>query len=147
MFKSLMDSLTDLAQSRLLGIISNKKRLVASLLGSVSRHRAYSAADPTHPHAVAQQKAAAHTHMPHNIRAHEYDAIDSDLPQSRKGRLGVPGVLYGHWVIGVRLSLGMSIFWVRLGWGVLARAAPLVAGGGAIIVRTEVSWRRLRCCD
>ena len=38
LFKSLLDSLTDLAQSRLLSIISNKRRLVAALPGSVSRH-------------------------------------------------------------------------------------------------------------
>jgi hypothetical protein len=34
MFKSLLDSLTDLAQSRLLGIIRNKKRLVDALPGA-----------------------------------------------------------------------------------------------------------------
>ncbi len=48
MFKSLLDSLTDLAQSRLLGIIRNMKRLVAALPGGVSRHRAHSDASPTH---------------------------------------------------------------------------------------------------
>jgi hypothetical protein len=37
MFKSLLDSFTDLAQSRLLGIIRNKKRLVDALPGGV-RH-------------------------------------------------------------------------------------------------------------
>ena len=52
MFKLLMTSLTDLAQSRLLGIISNTKRLVAKLPGIGNRHRANSAADPTHPQAV-----------------------------------------------------------------------------------------------
>ena len=62
LFKSLLDSLTDPAQSRLLGIISNKKRLVTSLPRSVSRHRAYSAADPAHPHAVTQQETSTNTY-------------------------------------------------------------------------------------
>jgi len=34
LFKSLLDSLTDLAQSRLLGIIRNQKRLVDALQGN-----------------------------------------------------------------------------------------------------------------
>ena len=47
LFKSLLDSLTDLAHSRLLGIISNRKRLVDALPREVSRHRAHSDAAPT----------------------------------------------------------------------------------------------------
>ena len=39
MFKSLLDSLTDLAKSHLLGIVRNMKSLVKALLGSISRHR------------------------------------------------------------------------------------------------------------
>jgi len=38
MFKSLLDSRVDLAQSRYLGIVRNKKRLVNALLGGVSHH-------------------------------------------------------------------------------------------------------------
>ena len=56
LFKSLMGSLTDLAQSRLLGIVSNRRRLVAALPGSVSRHRAYSAATPPH-HTIHETRA------------------------------------------------------------------------------------------
>ncbi len=48
MFKSLLDSLIDLAQSCLLGILRNKKRLVDALPGAVSRYRAHSAATPPH---------------------------------------------------------------------------------------------------
>jgi len=47
LFKSLLDSLTDLAQSRLLGVIRNKKRLVAAI-PSGYRHRAHSVPSPTH---------------------------------------------------------------------------------------------------
>ena len=47
-FKSLLDSLTDLAQSRLLGIIKNRNGLVDALPGGVSRHRAHSDASPAH---------------------------------------------------------------------------------------------------
>ncbi len=62
LFKSLLDSLMDLAQSRLLGIIRNKKRLVDALLGGVSRHRAHSGASPAHHLATSQQEADTHTH-------------------------------------------------------------------------------------
>ncbi len=75
MFKSLLDSLTDLAQSRLLGIIRNKKRLVDALLGGVSRHRAHSDASPAHHLANPQQEAATHTHMTRTTRAPESTAI------------------------------------------------------------------------
>ena len=50
LFKSLMDELTDLAQSRLLCLIMNMKRSVDALSWAVSRHRARSAATPTHTH-------------------------------------------------------------------------------------------------
>ncbi len=46
--KSLLDSITDLAQLRLLCIIRNKKRLVDALPGGVRHHRAHSVASPTH---------------------------------------------------------------------------------------------------
>ena len=53
MFKSLLlDALADLAQSRLLGIIRNMKRLIDSLQGAVSRHRAHSGATPSHTQAA-----------------------------------------------------------------------------------------------
>ena len=76
MFKSLMDSITDLAQSCLLVIISNMKRLVASLPGSVSHHRAYSVANPAHPHAVTQQETTIYTHRTRGIQAQEDTAMD-----------------------------------------------------------------------
>jgi hypothetical protein len=53
MFSSLLDTLTDLAHSRLLGIIRNMKRFVEALPGAVRRNRAHSAATPTHAHGVA----------------------------------------------------------------------------------------------
>jgi hypothetical protein len=73
-----MASLTNLEQSRLLGIIGNTRRLVASLPGIVSRHRANSAADSADPQAVAQQETTAHTHRPRESRAQENDVIDRD---------------------------------------------------------------------
>ena len=69
-----------------------------------------------------------------------------EFPQSREERLGVPGLSSGHLMVGVRPSRGMPFFWVRLWQGGLRRAASLVAGGGAIIVRAEVSWKRILCC-
>ena len=54
MFKSLLDALADLAQSRLLGIMRNMKRLVDSLPRAANRHRAHSGAPPSHTHAAAQ---------------------------------------------------------------------------------------------
>jgi hypothetical protein len=47
LFKSLMDSLTDLAQFRLLGVIRNMKRLVDALPGGY-RDQAHSVPSPTH---------------------------------------------------------------------------------------------------
>jgi hypothetical protein len=61
LFKSLMDSLTDLAHSRLVGFIVNRKRIVYSLRGEVSCHRAHSAAPPSHTLA-ARQRTTTHTH-------------------------------------------------------------------------------------
>ena len=61
-FKSLLDALTNLAESRLIGIIRNKKRLVKALPGAIRRHRSHSAATPTHPHAATQQGVVTHTH-------------------------------------------------------------------------------------
>ena len=54
LFKSLWDSLTVLAESRLIGIIRNRKHLVDALAGAISRHRAHSAATPTHTQAALQ---------------------------------------------------------------------------------------------
>ena len=48
LLKSLLNSLTDSAQSRLLGIIRNRKRLVDALTDGVRYHRANSDAFPTH---------------------------------------------------------------------------------------------------
>jgi hypothetical protein len=70
LFKSLMDSLTDLAQSRLLDIISNRRRSVATLPGSASRRRTYSDAGTSH-------------RTTHETRAQ--GSVDMDLSQS--GRL------------------------------------------------------------
>ncbi len=75
LFKSLLDSLTDLAQSRFLGIIRNRKRLVDALSGGVSRHRAHSDASPLHHLATPQQEAAPPTHRTRTTRAPESTAI------------------------------------------------------------------------
>jgi hypothetical protein len=75
LFKSMLDSLTDLAQFRLLGIIRNKKCLVDALPGGVRHHRANSDASPTHHLAAHQQGAAIHTHRARMTRAPESNAI------------------------------------------------------------------------
>ena len=75
LFKSLLDSLTDLAQARLLGIIRNRKRLVDFVPGGVSRHRAHSDASPAHQQATPQQEAATHTLRTRTTRAPESTAI------------------------------------------------------------------------
>ena len=62
LFKSLLDSLTDLTQSRLLGIISNRKRLVEALPRNNKSIRANSAVDKPHTKAITQQETASHTH-------------------------------------------------------------------------------------
>ena len=75
LFKSLLDSLTDLAQSRLLGIIRHRKRLVDALPGGVSRHRAHSDASPAHHMATPQHGAATHTDKTRTTRVPESTAI------------------------------------------------------------------------
>ncbi len=74
LFKSLLDSLTGLAQSRLLVIIRNKKRLVDALPDGY-RHRAHSVPSPTHHQAAHQQGAASHTHGTRTTRAPESTSI------------------------------------------------------------------------
>jgi hypothetical protein len=75
LFKSLLVSLTDLAESHLLGIIINRKRLVDALPGGVSHHQAHSVASPTHHHAAHHQGGATHTHRARTTRAPERTAI------------------------------------------------------------------------
>ncbi len=60
-FKSLLYSLTDLAQSRFLGIIRNIHRLVEAQPGPVIRLRSHSAATSTHTKAAQHQGAVTHT--------------------------------------------------------------------------------------
>ena len=52
LFKSLLDSLTNLAQSRLLGIIRNRKSFEDAPLCGARHHRANSDASPTHHRAA-----------------------------------------------------------------------------------------------
>jgi hypothetical protein len=74
LFKSLLDSITDLAQSRLIGIIRNRKRLVAALpRGDISR--AHPVPPPAHHHAAHQQGAATHANRARTTRAPESTAI------------------------------------------------------------------------
>jgi hypothetical protein len=75
LLKSLLDSLTDLAQSRLLDIIRTKKRLADALPGGVSRHRTHSDASPAHHQVTPQQELATHTHRTRTTRAPESNAI------------------------------------------------------------------------
>ena len=75
MFKSLLDALTDLSQSRLLGISKNMKRLVEALPGATRRNRAHSAATPTHTQAATQQGVATHRHRTRTTRVPESTAI------------------------------------------------------------------------
>ena len=75
LFKSLLDSLTDFAHSRLIGIISNRKRLAEALPGKNSNTRAHSADDITLTKAVTQQETATHTHKTRTIRVPESTAI------------------------------------------------------------------------
>jgi hypothetical protein len=74
LLKSLMDSLTDLAQTRLLGIIRNKKRLVDALPCG-DRHQSHSVPSPAHHQAAHQQGAAPHTHRTRTTRAPESTTI------------------------------------------------------------------------
>jgi hypothetical protein len=76
MFKLPLDSLTDLAQSRLIGIISRKrKRLLDDLPGGFRHHRASSDVSPTHHQATHQQGAATHTRRTLTTRAPESTTI------------------------------------------------------------------------
>ena len=70
LFKSLLDSITDLAQSRLLGIIRNSKRLVDTLPRGDSS-RAHPVPSLAHHQAAHQQGAASHTHKARTTRAPE----------------------------------------------------------------------------
>jgi len=51
------------------------KRLVEALLWVISRHRAHSAATPTHAHVALQQRAATHTHKTRAKRVPESTTI------------------------------------------------------------------------
>jgi len=75
LFKSMMDLLADLAQSRLLGIIRHTTRLVDALVEAVRRNRANSAATPTHTHATTQQGTTITTHRTRTTRVSESTAI------------------------------------------------------------------------
>ncbi len=75
LFKSLLDSLTDLAQSRPIGIIRNRKRLIKTLPGKSSNIRAHSAASISHSQAVSQQGTATHTHRIRTQQIPESTAI------------------------------------------------------------------------
>ena len=52
LFKSLLDSLTDLAQSRLIGIIRNRKRLIETLAWKSISVKAHSVVGISHTQAV-----------------------------------------------------------------------------------------------
>jgi hypothetical protein len=74
LFKSLLDSITDLAQTRLLGIIRNRKRLVAFLpRGHTSR--THQVPPPTHHQADHQLGAAIHTNRARTTRVPESTTI------------------------------------------------------------------------
>ncbi len=73
--KSLLDSLTGLAHSRLIGIIRNRKRLIEALLGKSNIIIAHSAADISHTQAVTQQGTATHTHRTRTLRTPESTTI------------------------------------------------------------------------
>ncbi len=75
LFKSMLNALVDLAQSRHLGIIRNRKHLVESLPEAVSRHRAHSDATSSHTQAAIQQGAATHSHRTRSTRVPESTAI------------------------------------------------------------------------
>ena len=74
LFKSLLGSTTDLAQSRLLGIIRNRKRLVDALSRGDNR-RAHPVPSPTHHQAAHQHGDATHTHRARMRLAPESTAI------------------------------------------------------------------------
>ena len=62
LFKLLLDSLKDLAQPRLVGIIRNKKRLEDALPKEDNHHRTDSVASPKPTHAAQQEGVAPHTY-------------------------------------------------------------------------------------
>jgi len=74
LFKSLLDSNTDLAQPRLLDIIKNRKRL-GNALPRRNSSRAHPIPPPAHRHAAHQQVAATHTHRTRTKRAPESTTI------------------------------------------------------------------------
>ena len=61
MLKSLLDALTDLAQSQVLCIIRKTKRLVEALPEPARRNRAHSTATPTPTNAIANKAGVAIT--------------------------------------------------------------------------------------
>ncbi len=74
LLKSLLDSLIDLAQFCILGIIRNRKRLVDALPGG-HRHRSQSVPSPSHHDAAHQQGVASHTHRTRTTRVLERTPI------------------------------------------------------------------------
>jgi hypothetical protein len=74
MFKFLLESITDLAHSRLLSIIRNRKRLVDALPRGDIR-RLHPISPLTHHQVASQQGAATHTHKARTTRAPESIAI------------------------------------------------------------------------
>ena len=74
LFKSLLDSITDLAQSRLLSIIRNRKRLVDALPKGDSS-RSHPVPPPAHHQAAHHKGAATHTHRARTTRAPESKTI------------------------------------------------------------------------
>ncbi len=73
LFKSLLQALTKLAQSRLLGIIHHRQDLVHAQVGELRRTRANSDATPAPgPH---KQEGTTHTHTMHHTRITEGTAI------------------------------------------------------------------------
>jgi len=74
LFKSPLESITDLARSRLLGIIRNRKRLVDALPRGALR-REHPISYPSHNQATHQQGPATHTHRARTTRAPESTSI------------------------------------------------------------------------
>jgi hypothetical protein len=75
LFKSTRNALTYITLSRLLGIISNMKRLVESLPGAIGRIRAHPIEPPQHTQAAAQHEAATNIHRTRTTRVPEDIAI------------------------------------------------------------------------
>ncbi len=74
-FQSLLGALTNFAQTRLLGIIRNKKRLVEALPWVVRRNGAHLAATPTPTQTTAHQGVAMTIHRTRTKRVPESTAI------------------------------------------------------------------------